>query len=99
MTRMFRSVSAVAILLLAASGGYAEISSTHASVRSNNSLIVDIQVTTGGNAAKVAVTYQAEGVDPARFPLQPRSPPLARPRLRLEGSVKPDVYLYRARHR
>ena len=61
MTRM--AVLAVA-LMLAGDLSFADILSTAAAVRSNNSLIVDIQVTTAGSAAKAAVTYQAEGVDP-----------------------------------
>jgi len=55
---------ALAAVLLAASPGYAGILSTSASVRSDNSLIVDIQVTTGGSAAQLVVTYQTAGVDP-----------------------------------
>jgi hypothetical protein len=64
MKRMLRNASKVSTLLLAAGIGSAEISSTSASVRSNNSLIVDIQVTTSGNAAQAQVTYRADGVDP-----------------------------------
>jgi len=55
---------AVAALLFGAGSGHAAILATAASVRPNNSLIVDIQVTTDGNAAKIAVSYQAAGVDP-----------------------------------
>ncbi len=61
---MIRVVLAAAVVLLATSRGHADILGTTASVRLNNSLIVDIQVTTGGSAAKVAVTYQAAGVEP-----------------------------------
>jgi arylsulfotransferase ASST len=43
---------------------YAEILNTTASARPDNSLIVDIQVTTAGSAAKVGVTYQTLGVEP-----------------------------------
>ena len=53
-----------AVLLLGASPGYADILTTAASVRPNNSLIVDIQVLTGGKAAKLAVTYETPGVEP-----------------------------------
>jgi hypothetical protein len=55
---------AIIAALLAASQSHAEILSTSASVRSDNALIVDIQVATGGSAVKLAVTYQAAGVDP-----------------------------------
>jgi hypothetical protein len=58
-----KSIAAAALLLWAGSG-YAEILATAASVRQNNSLIVDIQVMTAGPVAKVAVTYQASGIDP-----------------------------------
>jgi hypothetical protein len=56
--------TALAATLLAASGSYAGIVSTAAAVKPDNSLIVDIQVTTTGGAARVAVTYQSEGVEP-----------------------------------
>ncbi len=60
---------AAAAVLLAASPGYADIVGTSASVRSNNSLIVDLKVTTddettSGRGTKLFVTYQAAGVDP-----------------------------------
>ena len=51
-------------VLLAASNGYADILGTSASVRPDNSLIVDIQVMSGGNVAHVVVTYQTTGVEP-----------------------------------
>jgi hypothetical protein len=54
----------LAAMLLAAGVGYANILDTNASVRPNNSLIVDVQVTTDSSAAHVVVTYQATGVDP-----------------------------------
>src|SRR5215813_5144350 len=60
---MIRSVI-VAAVLFAASPGQAEIMSTAASVRPDNSLIVDIQVTTAGSAARLVVMYQTEGVAP-----------------------------------
>src|SRR3984893_4537837 len=55
---------AEAAVLLTASLGYANILATSASVRPDNSLIVDVQVTTDSSAAHVFVTYQASGVDP-----------------------------------
>jgi hypothetical protein len=55
---------AVAGVLLAASSSYADITATTATVRPDNSLIVDIQVTTTGGAAKIAATYQTDGVEP-----------------------------------
>jgi hypothetical protein len=60
--RNIQTLVAVAILLVA-SRAYADIVGTSASVRSNNSLIVDIQVRTSGSAAQLFATYQAEGVD------------------------------------
>src|SRR5437868_3514819 len=43
---------------------HAEIVGAAASVRPNNSLIVDVQVTTRGAAAYLFVTYWAPGVEP-----------------------------------
>jgi hypothetical protein len=48
--------------------GQAQILSTTAIVRPDNSLIVDIQVATADNASKVAVTYQTPGVEPLISP-------------------------------
>jgi hypothetical protein len=66
--RVHRSLIHVAVtgaaVLLTASLGYANILNTDASVRPDNSLIVDVQVTTDSSAAQVVVTYQASGVDP-----------------------------------
>ena len=66
--RVHRSMIHVAVaeaaVLLAASLGYANILNTSASVRPDNSLIVDVQVTTDSSAAHAVVTYQASGVDP-----------------------------------
>src|SRR6516225_9237252 len=59
-----RNTVAAARSLLGPGLVYGDILTTAASVRPNNSLIVDIQVTTAGSAAKLAVTYQADGVDP-----------------------------------
>src|SRR2546428_9418944 len=61
---MIRVVIALTAVLLAASGGYADILSTSASVRPDNALLVDVQVTTGGSAAQFVVTYQTAGVEP-----------------------------------
>jgi hypothetical protein len=58
-----RKTVAAATLLLGPGLAYAEILTTAASVRPNNSLIVDIEVTTAGGAAKLAVTYETPGVD------------------------------------
>src|ERR1700676_4138772 len=67
-TRVHRSMIHVAVaeaaVLLTASLGYANILNTSASVRPDNSLIVDVQVTTDSSPAHVVVTYQASGVDP-----------------------------------
>lgn len=61
------------LLLLGPDLASADILSTVASVRTNNSLIVDIQVTTAGNTAKVAVEYRTSGVDPLVSPYVPVS--------------------------
>src|ERR1035438_8927663 len=65
--RVHRSMIHVAVaeaaMLLTASLGYANISSTSATVRPNNSLLVDVQVTTGANVERVSITYQTTGVD------------------------------------
>ena len=53
-----------AALFAAATIAQAEIVGTTATVRSNNSLIVDIQVTTAGDVAQVVVTYQTPGTEP-----------------------------------
>ena len=45
--------TAAAVLLLTGSQGYADILSTSATVRPNNSLLVDVQVTTGANVERV----------------------------------------------
>jgi hypothetical protein len=72
---MLRVAVVAAALLLAGTNGYADILATTASVRSNNSLIVDIQATTSGSAAKVAVTYQAASVEPLVSRFVPVSTP------------------------
>lgn len=53
----------LSVALLAAGGGHAAILGTTATVRPDNSLILDIQVVTDGGAARVSVTYQADGVE------------------------------------
>ena len=53
-----------AALFAAATIAQAGIVGTTATVRSNNSLIVDIQVTTAGDVAQVVVTYQTPGTEP-----------------------------------
>jgi len=50
--------------LLTASLGYANILSTSATVRPNNSLLVDVQVTTSSNVERASIVYQTPGVDP-----------------------------------
>src|SRR5579862_6543874 len=66
------AIAAVAVLL-ACSRGHADILGTTAAVRPDNSLIVDIQVTTDSNAAHVVVTYQATGIDPLVSRVTPAS--------------------------
>lgn len=61
---MIHLAVAEAAVLLTAGLGYANISNTSAAVRPDNSLIVDVQVTTDSSPAQVVVTYQAQGVDP-----------------------------------
>ena len=53
-----------ATLFAAATIAQAEIVGTTATVRPNNSLVVDIQVATAGDAAQVVVTYQTPGTEP-----------------------------------
>jgi hypothetical protein len=62
-----------AVVLLASGIGRAEIVGTNASVRPDNSLIVDVQVSTRPLVAKVLVTYAADGVDPLVSRLTPAS--------------------------
>src|ERR1019366_2436795 len=57
-------VAAAAAVLLVGSCGYADILSTSAAVRPKNSLLVDVQVTTGANVERVVITYQTPGADP-----------------------------------
>jgi hypothetical protein len=57
-------IRVAAAVLLAVGCGYAAILSTTATVRSNNSLLVDVQVTTGPSVEHVLITYQTAGVDP-----------------------------------
>ena len=57
-------IAAAAAALLGGSYGYADILNTSATVRANNSLLVDVQVTTGPSVERVSITYQTTGVDP-----------------------------------
>ena len=61
---LLRVAAAVAAVLLAGSRGYADILSTSATVRLNNALLVDVQVTTSPSVEHVSITYQTGGVDP-----------------------------------
>jgi hypothetical protein len=63
-----------AAILLGTSCGYADILATSASVKPDNSLIVDIRVTAAGSAARAQVTYQTDGVDPLVSRWVPVSP-------------------------
>jgi hypothetical protein len=60
---VIRTTIAAAIVLLAVTHSYAAILDTSALVRPDNSLIVDINVTTDSSVAHAVVTYQASGVD------------------------------------
>src|ERR1700731_3794234 len=62
-TMIHVAVAAIAVLF-AGSRGYANILSTSATVRRNNSLLIDVQVTTGATVEHVFITYQTAGVDP-----------------------------------
>jgi hypothetical protein len=57
-----RIAIAAATLLIAANRDYADTLNATATVRLDNSLIVDIQVTTSGKASKLFVNYQSDGV-------------------------------------
>src|ERR1035437_7717789 len=61
---LIRVAAAAAAMLLAGSLDSANILSTSATVRPNNSLLVDVQVTTGATVEHVLITYQTTGVDP-----------------------------------
>ncbi|MGI8743242.1 MAG: aryl-sulfate sulfotransferase [Bryobacteraceae bacterium] len=65
-SRRTASLVVAALLAGAATGSfcYADMLSTTAAVRPNNSLLVDVQVTTGASVAHVLITYQTQGVDP-----------------------------------
>ena len=56
-------IVAAAAVLLGGRGGNANTLSTSAYARPENALIVEVQVMTGGTAARVAVTYQTDGVE------------------------------------
>ncbi len=60
----FLAVAALIAGAVAGSHGYAAILSTSATVRPSNSLLVDVQVSTGANVERVLITYQTLGVDP-----------------------------------
>ena len=57
-------IGRVPVVLIAAGGVHAAILGTTATVRPDNSLIVDVQITTDSTVAHATVTYQADGVDP-----------------------------------
>src|SRR5260370_11063050 len=57
-------LAAAAGVLLAGGQAYENILSTNATVRPGNSLLVDVQVTTGATVERVSITYQTTGVDP-----------------------------------
>ena len=61
---LIRVVAAAAAVSLVGSCGYANILSTSATVRPDNSLLVDVQMTTGATVERVLITYQTPGVDP-----------------------------------
>jgi hypothetical protein len=61
---LIRVAAVAAAVLLGGSRGYADILSTSAAVKPNNSLLVDVQVTTSASVEHVSITYQTIGVDP-----------------------------------
>jgi hypothetical protein len=66
LSRRAASLAAAVLLAGVATSGCvsADVLSTTATVRPNNSLLVDVQLTTGANVAHVVITYQTEGIDP-----------------------------------
>ena len=60
---LIRVVALAAAVLLAGSRGYADILSTSAAVKPNNSLLVDVQVTTSASVEHVSITYRTPDVD------------------------------------
>jgi hypothetical protein len=64
-------IAAAAVALLAGSRGYADILSTTATVKPNNSLLVDAQVTTSASVEHVSIAYQTPGRRPAGHPSHP----------------------------
>ena len=54
----------LALVLLGAAGGHAAIFGTTATVRPDNSLIVDVQLTVDSAVARAILTYRADGVEP-----------------------------------
>ncbi len=81
-------------MLLAGSYGYASILSTTATVRSNNSLLVDVQVTTGANRGEGLDHLPDHRAWTRWFPAPPRSRPPARPRSPSEGLGQTATYTY-----
>src|ERR1039457_1994814 len=60
---LIRVAAVPAAGLLAGSRGYADILSTSATVKPNNSLLVDVQVTTSASVEHVSITYRTPDVD------------------------------------
>src|SRR5207247_2635909 len=72
MSKMQTLITAAVLFL--AGRCHAEVIGAAASVRPDNSLIVDIQVTTRGAATQLFVTYWAAGIQPlvsSRVPVSP----------------------------
>jgi hypothetical protein len=71
---MHEKTALILIALVAAgTAARAEILGTTATVRPDNSLIVDLEVTTGPSAARLQVSYETPGVDPLVSKLTPVS--------------------------
>lgn len=71
--RLLTRLAMAVTLPLAGTSGRAEILMTNASVSSDNALIVDIQVVTSDDVAKIVATYQAPGIEPLMSPFVPVS--------------------------
>ena len=86
----------ILMFALAVRFGCAEIVYSSAEVRPDNALIVDIQVAAAGKAARVSVTYQADGVEPLVTPFV-RFPPVGPATITVGRLRASKVYSYTVR--
>ena len=96
---LIRVVAAAAAVLLAGSRGDAAILSTTATVRSNNSLLVDVQVTTGAKRGAGPDHLPDRGCRPAGFPPHPGLLHRLDHDHDRKAQGKPDLHLHRGRIR